>query len=91
MLRAVLTKRASSGRTNEKRIGGGAALGRGAIMVLVAITAIAAASTAARRCGSASRQAKLKARAPDENIRIDLYLKHARHVTRILEAFGGTT
>ena len=27
--------------------------------------------------------------APDENIRIDLYLKHARHVTRMLSAFGG--
>ncbi|MFI5372007.1 MAG: M20/M25/M40 family metallo-hydrolase [Candidatus Eisenbacteria bacterium] len=26
--------------------------------------------------------------APDENIRIDLYLKHAKHVTRLLEAFG---
>jgi acetylornithine deacetylase/succinyl-diaminopimelate desuccinylase-like protein len=26
--------------------------------------------------------------APDENIRIDLYLKHAKHVTRLLKAFG---
>jgi acetylornithine deacetylase/succinyl-diaminopimelate desuccinylase-like protein len=26
--------------------------------------------------------------APDENIRIDLYLKHARHMTRMLRAFG---
>jgi acetylornithine deacetylase/succinyl-diaminopimelate desuccinylase-like protein len=26
--------------------------------------------------------------APDENIRIDLYLRHARHVTRMLSAFG---
>ncbi len=29
-----------------------------------------------------------RAHAPDENIRIDLYLKHARHVARILEAFA---
>lgn len=27
--------------------------------------------------------------APNENIRIDLYLKHARHMTRILEEFAG--
>ena len=29
-----------------------------------------------------------KAHAPNENIRVDLYLKHARHVARIIEAFG---
>jgi acetylornithine deacetylase/succinyl-diaminopimelate desuccinylase-like protein len=29
-----------------------------------------------------------RAHAPDENVRIDLYLKHARHVVRLLEAFG---
>ena len=29
-----------------------------------------------------------RAHAPDENIRIDLYLQHARHVARLLEAFG---
>jgi acetylornithine deacetylase/succinyl-diaminopimelate desuccinylase-like protein len=29
-----------------------------------------------------------RAHAPNENIRIDLYLKHARHVARILKAFG---
>lgn len=29
-----------------------------------------------------------RAHAPDENIRVDLYLKHARHVVRLLEAFG---
>lgn len=28
------------------------------------------------------------AHAPDENIRIDLYLKGAKHITRIIEAFG---
>ena len=28
--------------------------------------------------------------APDENIRIDLYLKHARHVARLLEAFASS-
>jgi acetylornithine deacetylase/succinyl-diaminopimelate desuccinylase-like protein len=28
------------------------------------------------------------AHAPDENIRIDLYLKGAKHVARILDAFG---
>ena len=28
--------------------------------------------------------------APDENIRIDLYLKHARHVARMLTAFGAS-
>ncbi len=28
------------------------------------------------------------AHAPDENIRIDLYLKGAKHITRILQAFG---
>jgi acetylornithine deacetylase/succinyl-diaminopimelate desuccinylase-like protein len=30
------------------------------------------------------------AHAPDENIRIDLYLKGAKHITRILHAFGQT-
>ncbi len=29
-----------------------------------------------------------RAHAPDENIRIDLYVKHARHTARLLEAFG---
>jgi acetylornithine deacetylase/succinyl-diaminopimelate desuccinylase-like protein len=29
-----------------------------------------------------------RAHAPDENVRIDLYLKHARHVARLLWAFG---
>jgi acetylornithine deacetylase/succinyl-diaminopimelate desuccinylase-like protein len=29
-----------------------------------------------------------RAHAPDENIRIDLYLKHAKHVARLLAAFG---
>ncbi len=29
------------------------------------------------------------AHAPNENLRIDLYLKHARHVVRILKEFGG--
>jgi acetylornithine deacetylase/succinyl-diaminopimelate desuccinylase-like protein len=29
-----------------------------------------------------------RAHAPDENIRIDLYLKHAKHVARLLDAFG---
>ena len=29
-----------------------------------------------------------RAHAPDENIRIDLYLQHARHVARLLEAFS---
>ena len=32
-----------------------------------------------------------RAHAPDENIRIDLYLQHARHVARLLEAFGEST
>jgi acetylornithine deacetylase/succinyl-diaminopimelate desuccinylase-like protein len=31
-----------------------------------------------------------RAHAPDENLRIDLYLKHARHVARILEAFAAS-
>jgi acetylornithine deacetylase/succinyl-diaminopimelate desuccinylase-like protein len=31
-----------------------------------------------------------RAHAPDENLRIDLYLKHARHVARILEAFSAS-
>ena len=29
-----------------------------------------------------------RAHAPNENIRIDLYLKHARHIARILTAFA---
>ena len=29
-----------------------------------------------------------RAHAPDENIRIDLYLKHAKHVVRLLAGFG---
>ena len=29
-----------------------------------------------------------RAHAPDENLRIDLYLKHAKHVARLLEAFA---
>jgi acetylornithine deacetylase/succinyl-diaminopimelate desuccinylase-like protein len=29
-----------------------------------------------------------RAHAPDENLRIDLYLKHSRHVVRLMEAFG---
>ena len=29
-----------------------------------------------------------RAHAPNENIRIDLYLKHARHVARILDEFS---
>jgi acetylornithine deacetylase/succinyl-diaminopimelate desuccinylase-like protein len=29
-----------------------------------------------------------RAHAPDENIRVDLYLKHAQHVTRLLDAFA---
>jgi acetylornithine deacetylase/succinyl-diaminopimelate desuccinylase-like protein len=28
------------------------------------------------------------AHAPNENIRLDLYLKHAKHVARIMTAFG---
>lgn len=28
------------------------------------------------------------AHAPNENIRVDLYLKHARHMARILTEFG---
>ena len=28
------------------------------------------------------------AHAPDENLRIDYYVKHAKHVARLLEAFG---
>jgi len=30
-----------------------------------------------------------RAHAPDENIRVDLYLKHARHVVRMMKAFAG--
>jgi len=30
------------------------------------------------------------AHAPDENIRIDLYLKGAKHISRIIHAFGQT-
>ena len=29
-----------------------------------------------------------RAHAPDENLRIDYYVKHAKHVARLLEAFG---
>ena len=29
-----------------------------------------------------------RAHAPNENIRVDLYLKHARHMTRILREFA---
>jgi len=29
-----------------------------------------------------------RAHAPDENVRVDLYVKHARHVARLLEAFA---
>jgi acetylornithine deacetylase/succinyl-diaminopimelate desuccinylase-like protein len=29
-----------------------------------------------------------RAHAPDENVQIDLYVKHARHVARLLEAFA---
>ena len=29
-----------------------------------------------------------RAHAPDENLRVDLYLKHARHVVRLMEAFA---
>ena len=29
-----------------------------------------------------------RAHAPNENIRIDLYLKHARHMAKLLIAFG---
>ncbi len=32
-----------------------------------------------------------RAHAPDENFRIDLYLKHAKHVARLMEAFAATT
>ncbi|HEX8993077.1 MAG TPA: M20/M25/M40 family metallo-hydrolase, partial [Anaerolineales bacterium] len=32
-----------------------------------------------------------RAHAPNENIRIDLYLKHARHVARIINEFADTT
>jgi acetylornithine deacetylase/succinyl-diaminopimelate desuccinylase-like protein len=30
-----------------------------------------------------------QAHAPNENLRLDLYLKGAKHIARILEAFGG--
>jgi len=30
-----------------------------------------------------------KAHAPNENIRVDLYLKHARHMARVIKEFGG--
>ncbi|MFH1635860.1 MAG: M20/M25/M40 family metallo-hydrolase, partial [Chloroflexota bacterium] len=30
-----------------------------------------------------------QAHAPNENLRLDLYLKGAKHITRILKAFGG--
>jgi acetylornithine deacetylase/succinyl-diaminopimelate desuccinylase-like protein len=29
--------------------------------------------------------------APNENIRIDLYLKHAKHMARVMAAFGAAT
>ena len=29
-----------------------------------------------------------RAHAPDENLRVDLYLKHARHVARLIHAFA---
>ena len=29
-----------------------------------------------------------RAHAPDENLRIDLYLKHAKHVVRLLDRFA---
>lgn len=29
-----------------------------------------------------------RAHAPDENLRIDYYVKHAKHVARLLESFG---
>jgi acetylornithine deacetylase/succinyl-diaminopimelate desuccinylase-like protein len=29
-----------------------------------------------------------KAHAPNENIRIDLYLKHARHMARVIRGFA---
>ena len=32
-----------------------------------------------------------RAHAPNENIRIDLYLKHARHMARVLKEFGRTS
>ena len=32
-----------------------------------------------------------RAHAPDENLRIDLYLKHAKHVTRMIHAFAQAT
>jgi len=32
-----------------------------------------------------------RAHAPDENLRIDLYLKHAKHVARMIHAFAETT
>jgi acetylornithine deacetylase/succinyl-diaminopimelate desuccinylase-like protein len=31
-----------------------------------------------------------RAHAPDENVRIDLYVKHARHAARIIEAFAAS-
>jgi acetylornithine deacetylase/succinyl-diaminopimelate desuccinylase-like protein len=29
-----------------------------------------------------------RAHAPNENVRLDLYLKHAKHVARLINAFG---
>jgi acetylornithine deacetylase/succinyl-diaminopimelate desuccinylase-like protein len=29
-----------------------------------------------------------RAHAPDENLRVDLYLKHAKHVARLIQAFA---
>jgi acetylornithine deacetylase/succinyl-diaminopimelate desuccinylase-like protein len=34
--------------------------------------------------------ADTRAHAPDENLRVDHYLKHSKHVVRILEAFAQT-
>jgi acetylornithine deacetylase/succinyl-diaminopimelate desuccinylase-like protein len=39
-------------------------------------------------CGAGLGHPDTRAHAPNENIRVDLYLKHARHVVRILEAFA---
>lgn len=32
-----------------------------------------------------------RAHAPDENLRVDYYVKHAKHVARLLDAFAGAT
>ena len=39
-------------------------------------------------CGAGLGHPDTRAHAPNENIRVDLYLKHAQHVVRILEAFA---